>query len=173
MKIKPWFNRKFTFDLPEWSFPNVVERLRSTPAAIQERITTLPSEILIEKPRNRWSIQENFGHLLDLEPLWLGRVFDIVSGKERMRPADLENRKTHEADHNATPAQELAASFRKERFKLVESMDKLEDRFISASALHPRLDSPMRMLDLVFFVAEHDDHHMACVTAIARTLING
>ncbi len=30
---------------------------------------------------------------------------------------------------------------------------------LSISARHPRLMQPMRMIDLLYFVAEHDDHH--------------
>lgn len=32
---------------------------------------------------------------------------------------------------------------------------------LERSARHPRLGSPMRVIDLAYFVAEHDDHHMA------------
>jgi|GEM_PF-4393916 len=29
------------------------------------------------------------------------------------------------------------------------------------TALHPRLKTPMRIVDLAYFVAEHDDHHLS------------
>ena len=29
------------------------------------------------------------------------------------------------------------------------------------SRLHPRLKQPMRLVDHLYFVAEHDDHHLA------------
>jgi hypothetical protein len=28
------------------------------------------------------------------------------------------------------------------------------------ASLHPRLKIPVRIIDLVYFVAEHDDHHL-------------
>lgn len=31
-----WFDRKFTFDLPASMYPNVVERLRGTPARLED-----------------------------------------------------------------------------------------------------------------------------------------
>jgi len=37
------------------------------------------------------------------------------------------------------------------------------------SALHPRLKTPMRLLDLAFFVAEHDDHHLATISELIRS----
>ncbi|MFQ5572418.1 MAG: DinB family protein, partial [Rhodothermales bacterium] len=63
-----WFDRAFTFDLPLWMYPNVVERLRGTPARADEMLRNLPPEILTRRDGDGWSIQENLGHLLDLEP---------------------------------------------------------------------------------------------------------
>jgi hypothetical protein len=34
--------------------------------------------------------------------------------------------------------------------------------------VHPRLGTPMRLVDMMFFVAEHDDHHLATITELAR-----
>jgi len=36
------------------------------------------------------------------------------------------------------------------------------------TALHPRLQQPMRVLDMAFFTAEHDDHHLARMTELSR-----
>ena len=40
-------------------------------------------------------------------------------------------------------------------------LEKYDEAFITRTALHPRLLTPMRVIDLCFFVAEHDDHHLA------------
>jgi hypothetical protein len=32
---------------------------------------------------------------------------------------------------------------------------------LARASKHPRLSTPMRLIDLAFFVAEQDDHHMA------------
>jgi len=34
--------------------------------------------------------------------------------------------------------------------------------------VHPRLKQPMRLVDHLFFVAEHDDHHMARIWEMIR-----
>ncbi|MFN8372037.1 MAG: hypothetical protein U0694_04075 [Anaerolineae bacterium] len=33
---------------------------------------------------------------------------------------------------------------------------------------HPRLLQPMTLVDHIYFVAEHDDHHLAQVTRLKR-----
>jgi uncharacterized damage-inducible protein DinB len=161
-----WFDRKFSFDLHSWMFPGLVERLRGTPAQLEDRLLGVEPARLIEKHGQEWSIQENAGHLVDLEPLWLGRLQDIKDGLETMRPADLTNRRTHEANHNEDDIARLLFSFRAVREKFVGELDELDEDFILKYALHPRLKTPMRVLDLVFFVAEHDDHHLAGITQL-------
>lgn len=163
-----WFGRKFTFDLPLWMFPNIVERLRGTPARVEELIRDLPNDVLTQGVQGTWSIQENVGHLLDLEPLWFTRTVEFFEHVEVLRPADLTNRKTHEAHHNEQSITAMLAAFREERRKLVEMLDEVDDSFREASALHPRLNQPMRSIDLAFFTAEHDDHHLARITELIR-----
>lgn len=163
-----WFKRKFTFDLPAEAFPNIVERLRGAPARLEDRVRSLPPAVLTKRHEDSWSIQENVGHLLDVEPLWLGRVDDLLALKDTLRPADLSNQKTDVANHNATPLGDLLAAFRETRLKLVERLDAIDEASVELSALHPRLDKPMRMIDLAFFVAEHDDHHFVRITELLR-----
>jgi uncharacterized damage-inducible protein DinB len=163
-----WFERQFTLDLPLWMYPNVLERVRGTPARLEDRLLSLPRELLTRRADGNWSIQEQAGHLLDLGTLDLGRLDDYAAGLETLRPADLGNRKTHEADHNANSIERLLAEFRTERAEFVRRLDELDAAFIGRTALHPRLKLPMRVIDLVFFIAEHDDHHLARITDLMR-----
>ncbi|MDC0357991.1 DinB family protein [Oligoflexia bacterium] len=166
-----WIDRKFSSDLPAWMYPNVIERLRGTPARIEDIIRDLPSEGLIGRDGDAWSIQEHIGHLLDLEPLWIGRVEELLAGKPELRPADLSNRKTYEADHNSAALVQIMNDFRHSRSGLVRTLDAIEDAMIERAARHPRLEQPMRLLDLASFTAEHDDHHLAHITRLKRLFV--
>lgn len=164
----PWFERIFTFDLPVWMYPNVVERLRGTPARLEELVQSLDSRVITQRDGEDWSIQENAGHLWDLESLWSGRLDDVLNGQQMLRVADLTNRKTYDANHNANPIGNILAAFRRERVELVRRLDILTEAEVERTALHPRLEQPMRVLDHAFFVAEHDDHHLAQITRLKR-----
>lgn len=165
-----WFDRNFSFEIPLWLYPNIVERLRGTPARIEELSRDLSKNVLTDRMNPSWSIQENIGHLWDLERLWYGRVVDFENGAEMLRHADLENRLTHDADHNESELSELLARFRTERSQLVEKLDLADESFRSNVSLHPRLNQPMRVIDLAHFVAEHDDHHLARISELIRAL---
>jgi uncharacterized damage-inducible protein DinB len=161
-----WFERSFDFTAPSSHFPLVLERLRGTPVRLEERTVGIDPEVLTRRDEDRWSIQENVGHLLDLEPLWLQRARQVLAGEAELVPAELTNRRTHEANHNARDLTDLLRSFRAARTELVGLLTAADEAAIVRSALHPRLQTPMRLIDLAFFVAEHDDHHLATITEL-------
>ena len=161
IRKQPWFEREFPLGLPATLFPVIVERLRGTPARVEDRLGRLPAAVLTRRSGSTWSIQENAGHLLDLEPLWQQRVDDLLSRRPEMTPADLTNRRTHEANHNATALAGLLADFRRARALSVTRLQTVDDAALAHTALHPRLRLPMNLVDHIFFVAEHDDYHLA------------
>jgi len=168
-KVK-WFERSFDFSKDQNIFPSIVERLKGTPARLEEKFRSIPREILETKVDNTWSIKENVGHLIDLELLWQGRLEDIKNGEIEMRPTDLANRKTDEANHNEQSIEKLLRDFREIRERTVSIIEDLDEETIFKSALHPRLKTPMRTMDLFLFVAEHDDHHLARITELVKLL---
>jgi uncharacterized damage-inducible protein DinB len=159
--IPAWFERSFEFAFPVELLPNICARLRGTPARLEEILRDLPRNTLTGKTHDQWSAQEQAGHLADLEPLWLARVNDYAAGRNELTPADLSNRKTNEANHNARGLDQILAEFRAAREKLLETVLDLDDGAHSRSIPHPRLKIPMRLVDHLYFVAEHDDHHLA------------
>ena len=156
-----WFERKFDFSFPLELLPNLRARLRGTPARLEESLLGRPHEVLVRKTQQKWSPQEHAGHLLDLEVLWLARVDDYVAAKDQLTAADLTNRKTHEANHNARPLQQILAEFRAARESLLHRTDELDASLFARAIPHPRLKTPMRLVDHLYFAAEHDDHHLA------------
>lgn len=170
MKQVDWFARKFDFASEQNIFPALLERLMGTPGRIEKKLEGINPAFYPVKADGKWSILEHVGHLADLEPLWQGRLEDILAGREALRPTDLSNRKTDEADHNARGAAALVRAFAALRETTLGRLEALTETQLFLSALHPRLRTPMRTIDLFLFVAEHDDHHLAKMTELNRTL---
>jgi uncharacterized damage-inducible protein DinB len=164
--VPVWFERKFEFTFPVEQCPNLCIRLRGTPGRLEEMLRGCSQDRLIRKPGDKWSAQEHAGHLLDLEPLWMARVEDFLAGGDTLTAADLSNRKTHDANHNARPLVDILADFRKARLHLVTRVAEVQPELFSRSMLHPRLKQLMRLVDHLYFVAEHDDHHLANIWAL-------
>src|SRR5262245_56104819 len=114
-----WFDRTFPADLPSWMFPNIVERLRGTPARLEELLRNVPTSVITRRWNDTWSIQENAGHLLDLERLWMARVRDLEVGNAELTEADLRNRQTWERNYNDASLAQILSSFRSAREELI------------------------------------------------------
>ncbi len=166
-KLK-WGERTFPFTFPVEVYPEMIERLRGTPARLEDRVRSIAPEILTRRDGERWSIQENAGHLLDLETLVSGRLDEYLAGARTLHAADMSNRKTHEAEHNQVSMSSILTSFRRDRTALVERLDQLEPQMFAAVAHHPRLNVPMRLVDMLFFQSEHDDYHLARISEMIR-----
>src|ERR1700724_1943661 len=138
-QVPIWFERKFDFSFPVELLPNLCARLRGTPPRLQEALRGRSHKILSGKAQEKWSAQEHAGHLLDLEPLWLARVGDYVAASDQLTVADLKNRKTDEANHNARPLEQILAEFRPARANLLQRVDELDGSLWARSIPHPRL----------------------------------
>lgn len=170
-KLK-WGERTFSFTFPVDVYPEMIERLRGTPARLEDRVQSIAPEILVRRDGERWSIQENAGHLLDLETLVSGRLDEYLVGAKTLHAADMSNRKTHDANHNQVSMSLILTSFRRERSRLVDRLDQLEPQVFAAVAHHPRLNVPMRLVDMIFFQAEHDDYHLARISELIRLFVS-
>jgi len=166
MKRTPWVDRKFSNIEDNALLPSIIERLDGTFVRISDKISRTNPELQTVKKNGKWSIREHIGHLGDLEPLWLRRVDDFVNGLSEMRAADMTNKKTHKANHNAVDAKVLLQRFHEQRMEFVWTVRSLSDEQLLLHSLHPRLKISMRIVDLAYFVAEHDDHHLADIREI-------
>ena|SRR5579875_3718030 len=159
--VTTWFERKFDLSIPIELLPNLLARLRGSPARLEDLLRSQTPQVLTRQFGGKWSAQEEAGHLLDLEPLWLARVRDYLAECPELTAADLTNRKTHEANHNAHSMNEILAGFRVAREQLLNQVNGLDQAVFVRAIPHPRLKTPMRLADHLYFVAEHDDHHLA------------
>ncbi len=165
-----WTDRRFSFDFPAGIYPEMIERVRGTPARLEDLLAGLSFEILTTQVDGRWSMQENAGHLLDLESLVAQRIDEYLAGNSVLHAADMSNRKTYEASHNDLPASTIMQSFRAARQQTVNRLESLDAEVFARSALHPRLNVQMRLVDMLFFQAEHDDYHLARVSELKNLL---
>ncbi len=162
----PWLGRRFDTLLPEEMFPNVLERLRGTPARVEDRLRGVEPATLTATVGTSWSILENVGHLWQVETLWAVRLDDFEASRAELTAARFEPWRVGEAQFNRHVARDLCSAFRAARLHLVARLNALDHRVLRATARHPRLDRPMTVVGMMGFVAEHDDHHLATITQL-------
>lgn len=165
----PWSDRRFQFNFPIDVYPELIERLRGTPIRATDRVEALPSEQLTRRVGSSWSIQDHVGHLADLDQiLFMPRLDEYDAGALVLRAADMANSFTEAAQHNRQTVAAVLGRFQSVRAKLVARLEQLDAPAFARSALHPRLNCPMRVVDMMYFHAEHDDYHLARISEIMR-----
>lgn len=169
-ELPVWLERKFRFDFPVELYPNLRVRVRGTPARLEELTRGLSREILTRQVDGKWSILENAGHLLHVERLFAARLDEFLAGAARLTAANLATPRANEASGNTRPLEEILADFRTSRTAFADRLDGLRADVFARVAHHPRLNQPMRLVDHLYFIAEHDDQHLARIWELRQQL---
>lgn len=167
MKKLEWFEREFKFGLPAGMLPFYIERMKGTIARLESKVIGVPEEILSHQLDGKWSVKQNIGHLAEVDEIAIKRIDEMVAGVPIMSPAVFEPRR----DYNKQSVHEVVAFFLKNRTKNIDRYETLSEDNIGKSSLHPRLKVMMTPVDLAWFDAEHDDHHLVRMNEIISTLM--
>jgi hypothetical protein len=164
-----WASRKFSFDFPSAVYPSILMRLRGTPVRLEELLHSAGEDQVRQRPaEGKWSPLERAGHLIHTEELWEKRLGEYQAGVETLTPADMSNAATFAADYNSQPLDTVLSEFRRVREGFLAKLDALSPELFGRTALHPRLKVPMRLVDGLYFSAEHDDHELAWIWEMLR-----
>jgi uncharacterized damage-inducible protein DinB len=161
MKKLAWFERQFAFGLQMGMLPFFLERLSGTAFRIAGKVKDVPEDILSERVNGKWSIKQNIGHLAEVDEIALQRIDQILQGVPVMLPAVFEPK-----DYNPWAVREVLQYFEETRRNNLAKYKSLQDEDLVKSSLHPRLQIQMTPVDLAFFDAEHDDHHLVMIHEI-------
>ncbi len=163
-EMPQWFERKFNFDFGMEKLPELLERMEKSVLKFRKIIQDKSEEQLNYKPDGKWSAKEHIGHLWILEPLWQKRFSEIKDNKTEMSPADLNNTATDNAFFNQYEIEKILSDFQQERQRTIQLLKNFKGEDFQQSLYHPRLKQPMRIIDLIYFVAEHDKHHLNAIS---------
>jgi len=166
MNSTPWFEREFKFGLPPGMLPFFLERLSFTTLRMEQKVRGVADKVLSEQVNSKWSVKQNIGHLGEVDEIAMKRIHEMLSGIPTLSPAVFEPRK----DYNSQPIADVIAYFNSNRKKNIELYESLSDTDLIKSSLHPRLKVMMNPVDLAYFDAEHDDHHLVRINEILNTL---
>jgi hypothetical protein len=160
-----WFERKLKFGYSKELLPFFLERLEGTIVRIQSKVKHLEDKILSEKINGKWSIKQNIGHLAEVDEIANKRLDEMVKGISPMSPAVFEPQ-----DYNPWPIEKVVELFKTNRLKNLKKYQSLAEGDLLKSSLHPRLNVQMTPVDLAWFDAEHDDHHLVKINEIISIL---
>jgi uncharacterized damage-inducible protein DinB len=161
-----WLEKEFDFDFPVSRYEEFLQFLRDTSSIVEAQVKDLPGEILTRREGDSWSIQENVGHLLTVESLFLGRLDDYANDAPVLRPARFEDNPTDKASFNEQDIRGILEGFRRQRGLYISRLDALVPTEFEKAITHPRLKVPMRLCDMLCFQAAHDGHHITRIVEL-------
>ena len=165
-----WFDRKFNFHFGMEKFPELLERMELNVQKFRAITQDKSEEQLNDKPCGKWSVKEHIGHLWILEPLWQKRFIEIRENQTEMSPTDLNNTATDKALFNQYNIGKILTDFEEERQNTIRLLKSFKGEDFHHSLFHPRLNQPMRIIDLMYFIAEHDTHHLNTISKITDNI---
>jgi hypothetical protein len=150
-----------------WNVTVPDRKTRGNIVRLENKLAGQSDRALSNKLDGKWSIKENIGHLAEVDEIALERIREMIQGIGTMSPAVFEPKQ----DYNIQPVSDVLNLFKKNRTANLHAYKTLTDTELLRSSMHPRLKLRMNPVDLAFFDAEHDDHHLVRINEIHAALI--
>ena len=166
MNNLPWFERNLKFGYPAEMLPYFLERLEGSIIRIQAKVKGIDDKILSTRFNDKWSVKQNIGHLAEVDEIANKRLDEMVQGVSPMSPAVFEPQ-----DYNPWTIEKVVDLFKNNRLKNLKKYQSLAESDLLKASLHPRLKIMMTPVDLAWFDAEHDDHHLVTIDRILKDKI--
>ncbi len=168
MQLTPWNERHLPFGKGLEELPVLVERALGTPARLVHLTFHEPQERLSLRRSGSWSVKEHIGHLLYLDECMDGRVEDFMSRRPTLCSIELGDQERILALQHKRDLGDLLEEFRLRRNYLMHRVSNMDPGALRHRAQHPCRRIAMSVVDMVMYLAEHDDHHLAQMRSILQ-----
>jgi len=89
----------------------------------------------------------------------------MIAGVAQLSPAVFEPKK----DYNGQDVKDVLRYFQETRLNNIKRYTSLTEVELTKSSMHPRLKVQITPVDLAWFDAEHDDHHLVTINNILKS----
>ena len=146
--------------------PVLLERVQGTTARLSSLLARQPAEKLLRRVEGKWSAMEHLGHLVTLQDRFTPRVDDFVQRRTKLCDINLQDQVPFLQGQRLRMLGDVLEEFRLKRLEFANRIEHFHRRSLEHFAYHPCQDRTMRPMDMLFWIAEHDDHHLASVRAL-------
>lgn len=168
MRVTNWRERKFDFQRQLAEAPTLMSRLAGTPARLEDVTVGIDEQVMRRRTPDtagklKWSVFDHAGHLWETDKIYSQQVRDFMAGAETLSGADPDNRATEEAHYNRGKLKPILTGFRIERSTMVNFLHTLEPEDFARTSKNAQTGKPLRLIDCIENISEHDDHHLAFI----------
>ncbi|MBL7963228.1 MAG: DinB family protein [Flavobacteriales bacterium] len=161
MRPAPWHTRSLPNGLGMEQLPVLLARVRGTPVRMQEVLRSVRPEQLALHRSGEWGVLEHLAHLTHLQDRLMARVDDLEARRPDLCPIDLADQVSVLTHVHTRHPGDVLEEFRLRRLAFVQRVQRMPDAVLAHVARHPCGERPTRVIDMLLWVAEHDDHHLA------------
>ena len=152
-------------------YPSLAERLKNQHTTIQPIIAGLGDEKLNHHPEpGKWSIHDNIVHLATYQPVYFGRMKQILSEDS---PLFGRYKADDEEDFLAwqgKPLNEVLAKIEAEREEIIQFILGLNDEQLNRRGVHAKYGN-LTILEWTEFFLLHEAHHLFTIFQLAHVLV--
>jgi len=149
-------------------YSSITCRLKTQYLALSEIVKHMDEQKLNAHPGpGKWSIRDNIAHLVTYQPVFIGRMHQILKGDS---PAFSAYRADDEADFIAArewPLTDLVSKLYGNRRQILELITNLPDDQLSLKGTHPKYGT-LNIVDWTEFFLLHEAHHLFTIFRLAK-----
>lgn len=169
MNPVPWSQRTLDYGRSLDELPVLLERIQGTSARLNALLAGQPMENFHLQVHGKWSVMEHIGHLITLQDRFEGRAEDFEHHRSSLCDINLRDQARTLQGHRLRALGDVLEEFRLKRIAFAQRVAGFQRRALEHVAYHPCQNKPMRPVDMLLWIAEHDDHHLASVRGILRS----
>ena len=149
-------------------YPALVCRLKTQHLAVTEIVKHIDEQRLNHHPEpGKWSIRDNIAHLVSYQPVFIGRVNQMLKGDT---PTFNAYRADDEADFieaRGLSLNDMLSKLNGNRRQILELITNLPDDQLSLKGTHPKYGTLMITEWTEFFLL-HEAHHLFTMFRLAK-----
>jgi hypothetical protein len=149
-------------------YPALVCRLKTQHLAVAEIVKHIDEQRLNHQSEpGKWSIKDNIAHLVSYQPVFIGRVHQMLKGDTPVFNAYRADNEPDFIEAQGLPLTDLLSKLNGNRRQILELITNLPDDQLSLKGTHPKYGTLMITEWTEFFLL-HEAHHLFTMFRLAK-----
>ena len=146
----------------------LVCRLKTQHLAVAEIVKNIDKQRLNQQPEpGKWSIKDNIAHLVSYQPVFIGRVHQMLKGYTPVFSAYRADNEPDFIEAQGWPLTDLINKLNGNRRQILELITNLPDDQLSLKGTHPKFGT-MMITEWTEFFLLHEAHHLFTMFRLAN-----
>jgi len=146
----------------------LVCRLKTQHLAVAEIVKHLDEQRLNQQPEpGKWSIKDNIAHLVSYQPVFIGRVHQMLKGDTPVFSAYRADDEADFIEAQGWPLTDLLNKLNGNRRQILELLTNLPDEQLSLKGTHPKYGT-LTIPEWTEFFLLHEAHHLFTMFRLAK-----